>query len=50
MATGFTTLDALNGITKAGMKEDKPTAKFRTKDISIFIHEPTRNRCLSWFR
>ena len=36
MATGFTTLDALNGITKAGMKEDKPTAKFRTKDISIF--------------
>lgn len=36
MATGFTTLDALNGITKAGMQEDKPTAKFRTKDISIF--------------
>lgn len=35
MATGFTALDALNNITKAGVKE-APTAKFRTKDISIF--------------
>lgn len=35
MATGFTALDALNNITKAGVKE-APAAKFRTKDISIF--------------
>ena len=35
MATGFTVMNALNKNTKAGI-EDKPQARFRTKDISIF--------------
>lgn len=35
MATGFTVMNALNKNTKAGI-EEKPQARFRTKDISIF--------------
>lgn len=35
MATGFTIMNALNKNSKVGVDES-PTAKFRTKDISIF--------------
>lgn len=35
MATGFSVMDALNKYSKEGV-EEKPKARFRTKDISIF--------------
>lgn len=35
MATGFNVMDALSKSSKAGI-EEKPKARFRTKDISIF--------------
>ncbi len=35
MATGFSVMDAFNQRSKAGI-EEKPKARFRTKDISVF--------------
>lgn len=36
MATGFSVMDALNKNSKAGVDDQSPRARFRTKDISIF--------------
>lgn len=36
MATGFSVMDALNKNSKAGVEDQTPRARFRTKDISIF--------------
>ena len=35
MATGWNVMDALNNKTKAAAVDNKPKARFRTKDINI---------------